>query len=136
MVYYGDVRVGCIGRRTGNPVDTDPWQWSCGFYPGSSPGECTAGTAATFDQARNAFMAAWAVFLSKRTDADFEEWRRQRDWTTRKYAMWECGEKLPTQLPNTMMKCPCGRTFDSHDPGGSYVHREHIYAAQRTAAAG
>src|ERR1700682_3599501 len=34
-IYYGDVRVGTIAVRSGNPHDTDPWQWSCGFYPGS-----------------------------------------------------------------------------------------------------
>jgi hypothetical protein len=30
--------------------------------------------------------------------------------------------------PDTMMRCPCGITFDSHDPAGSYAHRQHIYA--------
>jgi hypothetical protein len=34
-IYYGDVRVGTIARRVGNPHDTDPWEWNCGFYPGS-----------------------------------------------------------------------------------------------------
>jgi chorismate synthase len=31
------------------------------------------------------------VFLSKRTKADFQDWRDQRDWTARKYAMWAAG---------------------------------------------
>jgi hypothetical protein len=35
------------------------------------------------------------VFLSKRTEADFHEWRDQRDWTARKYKLWEAGELLP-----------------------------------------
>jgi hypothetical protein len=48
-VYYGDVRVGTIAIRSGNPADTDPWAWSCGFYPGSHPREYTSGTAATFE---------------------------------------------------------------------------------------
>jgi hypothetical protein len=34
LVYYGDVRVGAIAMRSGNPADTDLWGWSCGFYPG------------------------------------------------------------------------------------------------------
>ena len=130
-VYYGDVRVGAITMRTGNPTATDPWGWRCGFYPGSRPGECSSGTAATFDQARAAFEAAWRVFLSKRTEADFAAWRHQRDWTARKYAMQERGELLPSQKPNTMMTCPCGERFDSHDPEGSLVHRGHIYAEQK-----
>jgi hypothetical protein len=70
------------------------------------------------------------VFTAKRTEADFQEWRDQRDWTARKYAMWERGEKMPSQIPTSMMGCPCGERFDSHDPAGSYVHRGHIYAAQ------
>src|SRR3979411_1110379 len=36
-IYYCDVRVGTIARRVGNPFDTDPWEWTCGFYPGSPP---------------------------------------------------------------------------------------------------
>jgi hypothetical protein len=41
--------------RVGNPFDTDPWEWSCGFYPGSQPGEHTSGTALTFEEARAGF---------------------------------------------------------------------------------
>jgi hypothetical protein len=33
------VGVGTIAERVGNPHDTDPWEWSYGFYPGSHPGE-------------------------------------------------------------------------------------------------
>jgi hypothetical protein len=51
-IYYGDIHAGTISMRTGNPHDTEPWEWQCGFYPGSRPGECTSGMAETFDQAR------------------------------------------------------------------------------------
>lgn len=94
LIYYGDVHVGSIGLRSGNPVESHPWQWRCGFYPGSRPGECTSGTAATFESARTAFLVEWAMFLSKRTEDDFEAWRQERDWTARKYAAWERGEKV------------------------------------------
>ncbi|MCP2214234.1 hypothetical protein AB7M42_008787 [Bradyrhizobium diazoefficiens] len=97
LIYYGDVHVGTISLRSGNPAETDPWQWRCGFYPGSRPGECTSGTSASFESARAAFSAAWAVFLSNRAEADFEEWRQQRDWTARKYAAWERGERVLTR---------------------------------------
>ena len=96
-VYHGDVHVGTIARRVGNPMTTDQWEWRCGFYPGSNPGECTSGTAATFHQARADFEAAWRIFSSKRTEADYQAWRDQRDWTARKYAMWERGELMPSQ---------------------------------------
>jgi len=66
--------------------------------------------AATFDQARADFEAAWRVFLSRRTESDFQAWRDQRDWTTRKYAMWQAGERLPSQNPGSLMRCPCGES--------------------------
>ena len=94
-VYYGDVHAGTLAIRSGNPHDTEPWEWRCGFYPGSEPAECRSGTAASLDEARAGFEAAWRVFLSNRTEADFQEWRDQRDWTTRKYALWDVGQRLP-----------------------------------------
>jgi hypothetical protein len=128
-IYCGDVRVGSIALRSGNPADTDPWGWSCGFYPGSHPGEHKSGTAATFDQARADFECAWRVFLSNRTEADFQEWRDQRDRTARKYSLWEAGEWLPSQRPNSMMRCACGETFDSHRLEHSLIHVPHLSAA-------
>ena len=58
------------------------------------------GTAATFDEARADFESALRVF-------------DQRDWTARKYALWDAGERLPSQKPSSMMRCPCGEMFDS-----------------------
>jgi hypothetical protein len=94
-VYCGDVHAGTIAIRTGIPHDEDPWGWACGFYPGSHPEECTNGEAATFDQARADFEAAWRVFLSKRTETDFQAWRDQRDWTAEKYRRFDRGERMP-----------------------------------------
>ena len=70
-------------------------EWHVGFYPGSNPGEQTHGTAATFDHARADFERAWMVFSANRTEADYEEWREQRDWTARKYALRDRGEPVP-----------------------------------------
>jgi hypothetical protein len=130
-IYYGAVHAGTIAIRTGNPHDEDPWEWHCGFYPGSHPGKCTSGTAATFDEARADFECAWRVFLSRRTEADFQAWRDQRDWTARKYAMWEAGERFPSQKPSSLMKCPCGETLDSHRLEHTVIHVPHITEAQR-----
>jgi hypothetical protein len=93
--YYGDLHVGTIMGPVGNPNAAPQWQWRCGFYPGSGPGECKNGTAATFDEARAVFEAAWRVFLSKPTEADFQEWRDQRDWTAEKYRRFDRGERMP-----------------------------------------
>jgi hypothetical protein len=65
------------------------------LLPGSDPGEQTKGTSASFDLARADFEVAWAVFLSNRTEADFEAWRDQRDWTEKKYRRFDRGERMP-----------------------------------------
>jgi hypothetical protein len=95
QVYFGDVHVGTIAIRSGIPHDEDPWGWSCGFYPGSHPGECTNGSAVTFDQACADFKAAWRVFLSNRTEADFQKWQDQQAWTAEKYRRFDRGERMP-----------------------------------------
>jgi hypothetical protein len=107
-IYYSDIRAGTITRGSGVGSVAPVWQWHCGFYPGSRPGEITSGSAATFDQARAEFEAAWSVFLAKRTEADFEAWRFQRDSTAWKYAMWDAGLKLPTQTQAGRSRCFCG----------------------------
>lgn len=61
---------------------------------GHAQGECISGTTETFESARTAFLVAWAAFVSKRTEDDFDAWRQERDWTARKYAAWERGEKV------------------------------------------
>jgi hypothetical protein len=96
LIYYGDVHVGTIAESVGNPNAAPQWQWNCGFYPGGRPGEFTNGSAATFDEARAGFERAWAVFLSRRTEADFEAWRHQRDWTAETRPMTERGLRMPS----------------------------------------
>ena len=90
-VYCGDVHAGTISQCVGNPGAAP----KRGFYPGSRPGECTNGTAADFEEARTAFEAAWRVFLAKRTEADFQEWREQQAWTAEKYRRCDRGERMP-----------------------------------------
>jgi hypothetical protein len=93
-VYYGDVHAGTIARCVGSPGAAPKWQWRCGFYPDSRPGECTGGTAASFDEARAAFETAWRIFLSKRAEADFQAWRDQLAWTAEKYRRFDRGERM------------------------------------------
>jgi len=35
------------------------------------------------------FESAWFIFLAKRTEADFQEWRDQQTWTAEKYRRFE-----------------------------------------------
>jgi hypothetical protein len=122
-IFYGDIHVGSIAERSGNPVGTDQWSWRCGFYPGSNPGEASYGTAASFDAARIAFEAAWSVFLAKRTEADFQEHRRHRASEAWKRAMWDAGCRLPTRVADGHSRCFCGAEIDLTSMD------EHIYAA-------
>jgi hypothetical protein len=62
-IYYGDIHAGTIAIRTGSPHDQDPWEWCCGFYPGSHPGEHQSDTAATFDGARRFRARVAGVFI-------------------------------------------------------------------------
>ena len=87
------------------------------------PGECTSGTADTFEQARSDFEAAWGAFSSKRTNEDFQAWRKDRASTAWKYAMWDAGCRLPTQTAVGRARCVCGVDIDIADTD------QHIYAA-------
>jgi hypothetical protein len=130
-VFYGEVHVGTIATRAGVPLDVNQWEWQCGFYPGSHPGEHMSGTAANFEEARGQFEGAWAVYLPKRTEADFQEWRDNRDWRAHKRAMWARSELMPSQKPDSMMRCPCGERFDSHHLEDNLIHVPHITSAQQ-----
>jgi hypothetical protein len=123
LIYFGDVHVGTISIRSGVPVDKDQWGWQCGFYPVSHRGEDAAGTAATFEQARRKFETAWRALQPKLSEADFQAYRRQRAFVSWKYAMWENGCKLPTQLPGGQSQCFCGAPIDI--PGTE----RHVYSA-------
>jgi hypothetical protein len=126
LIHYADVEVEQIEKIEVLPHVGVTWHWRCGFYPGCEPGEIRGGDAATFGEARAAFEAAWRIFRAGCTEADFQAWREDRDWHARKYAMWERGEKLPSQLSNSMMLCPCGSRFDSHRLEDSLIHVPHI----------
>ncbi len=88
-VHYAGVRVGVIVERSGAPPSSDQWQWCCGFYPGSNPGDDRHDTAVSFETARAAFEAAWRDYLPKQSEADFEEWRQDAAWHAAKYARWD-----------------------------------------------
>jgi hypothetical protein len=121
-VYYGDIHVGTIARRTGCPVDVDQWEWRCGFYPGIEPGRHQDGTAIDFASARADFEAAWRAVQPTLTDPEFQRSRDQRDATAWKYAMWNSHMKMPTQMPNGRSRCFCGA--DRH-PRRRRPHPQH-----------
>jgi hypothetical protein len=129
-VYYDDVHVGTIGQRAAVPVDVDQWQWSCGFYPGLHPGHHRYGTAADFAEARIGFEADWNALLPEIADGAFDEYRHDREARAEMNAIRARGEKLPSEVFSSMMRCVCGVRFDSWKPDESYDHRGHIYAAQ------
>jgi hypothetical protein len=129
-VYYDDVHVGTIGERAGVPIDVDQWQWSCGFYPGLHPGHHRYGTAPSFDEARVGFEADWNSFLPEVPEGAYDEHRHDREYRAEMRAMRARGEKLPSEIPSSLMRCACGITFDSYVPANTLLHAPHIYAAQ------
>jgi hypothetical protein len=82
---------------------------------------------------------SWAVVHSSAGERRgcwraLQAWREPRDWTARKYALWDAGKRLP---PNeweprkpcsTFMKFPCGDIFNSHCLEENLVHVPHISA--------
>jgi hypothetical protein len=78
-----------------------------------------------FEIARAAFEAAWAVFLARRSDADFEAYRHHRAFHAWKHAMWAAGCKLPAQTTSGKTKCFCGAIIDAAGV------TDHIDAAHR-----
>ncbi|MCK1282266.1 hypothetical protein IVB46_44330 [Bradyrhizobium sp. 61] len=129
-VYFDDVRVGTISVRAGVPVQADQWGWAVGFYPGMEPGTGRRGIATTFEAAREAFEAAWTELLPTIPKSAFAEWRCDRASRAEVAAKRARGEKLDSEIRNTLMRCVCGTTFDSWNPAESYPHRAHITAAQ------
>lgn len=79
----------------GNPGAVPQWTWQCGFYPAAGPATARAARAPTFEEARANFERAWAIFLSKRTEADFQAWRDQQAWSEEKHRRFDRGERMP-----------------------------------------
>jgi hypothetical protein len=114
-IRFGYVDVGTIAQQgwDPNPERSGVWQWSCGFYPLHR------------DQwARVAFDAAWKVFLPKRTEAEFEASRREKQWTANKYALWDAG--YTAQIRRGEIHCPCGETFNPRFHEQTTAHITHI----------
>jgi hypothetical protein len=79
--------------------------------PGNHPRECTSGTAASYGRRARPFLAAWRVFLSNRTEVDFQEWR---DGTAEKYRRFDRGELMPYDW---RARARTDRSFYDRSPG-------------------
>jgi hypothetical protein len=128
QVCYSDVRVGSIAMRSAIRPTPTRGAGAAASIRAAIQRECTSGTAATFDQARADFEESWRVFLANRTEADFDEYRKHRAWTAWKYAMWDSGCKLPTQLASGRSTCFCGAVIDIKGMS-RHVHIAHMEAA-------
>jgi len=73
--------------------------------PGCDLSEILTGSAADFEQARADFKAGWRIFSAKRSEADCEPWRDDRDWRAWKFATWDMGMKAPTQTQDGTARC-------------------------------
>ena len=92
---------------------------ACGFYPGSEPGECTNGAAASFDEARAGFLPRPGICPAKRTPSDFAAWRYQIAATAWKYAMWSKRwlQVADPKCESGMTTCFCGAIINNKASG-------------------
>jgi hypothetical protein len=111
-IYFDDVRIGQIGMRAGVPTSAEQWAWSLGFYPGTDIGNRHHGTADTFELAREAFERSWRQLAPTLTEADYDRWRAERDFSAWKHRMWDMKLALPTQTSDGRARCFCGETID------------------------
>ncbi len=130
-IWYDNVCVGSIAKQPWNTQHGIRWLWTCGFQPGATPKDYSSGLTDTFEEARDQWQAAWEVYLPRRTDIDFEEWRQHQRFMANKMA----GRLLP-DAPANIMDCACGAKFDSYKPTEVEAHAGHIYQAQRAKLGG
>jgi hypothetical protein len=114
LIYYGDVHVGTIAVRSGIMTSRNG-AGAAGSIRAPCPVSAQPARLSPSKQARAAFESAWRVFLSKRTEADFDAWRDQRDWAAERYHRFDRGELMPhdrraTGLIATPDVIPGGRT--------------------------
>jgi hypothetical protein len=113
-IFYGDVRIGTIGKRVGVPIEVDQWGWSLGFRPRTRTASIRLGC--NLRPARAVFEAEWAALRPQIPAGAFEEYRRDSQHRGEIRAILARGERLPSETPSSLMRCVCGVTFDSHKP--------------------
>ena len=102
-VYYGDVLAGTIAIRSGNPHDEDPRNGIAVSIRSHTQANIRTEPPPASKEPAPISKPRGRFFLAKRTEADVQARRGQQDWTARKYAMRQAGEKLPSQKPSTLM---------------------------------
>jgi hypothetical protein len=107
-VYFGDVHVGTIAERTGNPTPS-LGNGGAASIPARALANALAARRRHSPKRAPISKTAWKVFLSNRSEADFQEWRNQEAWTAEKYRRFDRGERMPPD-------------WGSLDAGGSDAH--------------
>ena len=98
QIFCGDVHVGTIAKKAaGGKAAIEWWHWRAGFYAGTRPGEIKTGKAISLKVANVRFYRAWLAFAASRTEADFQALRDHIEWTRRKYAALDNGERAPSR---------------------------------------
>jgi hypothetical protein len=124
-IYYGDVDAGTIAKRVGSPHVTNQWEWRCGFYPGSSPGEIRRHSRDVRRCPRQFWRRLEDLFCEPHR-CQFRGLAR----TTRFDHVEICdvgfSRKLPTQVTSGRSKCFCGAdlTIGSVPDHVRSAHRE------------
>jgi hypothetical protein len=77
------------------------------------------------------FETDWQALLPEIPDGAFEEYRHDRESRAQMTATRARGDRLPSEVFSSIMRCVCGAQFDSWKPDESNDHRVHIYAAEQ-----
>jgi hypothetical protein len=73
------------------------------FIPAPNPASKRAAARRPLNKTRADFEVDWKRLSTRRTPVDYQAWRDQRE-TAGKYAMWEHGERMPSQMPNSLIR--------------------------------
>jgi hypothetical protein len=125
-IYYGDVQAGTIAMRAGNPREHRPLGMVLRLLSRIATRPNPVRHIRDLRRCPCRIRVRLGeVFLANRTDADFQAWRYQRDSTAWKYATWDRGFKLPTQLPSGRSKClsRAGNLGCSYPPASSDLRK-------------
>jgi hypothetical protein len=97
-VFYGDVRVGTIALRTGMPPGKVLGAGHAASIPAAIPANARTAPRPRSPRPAPTSRQRGGYFCQNRTEADFQAWRDQRDWTAEKYRRFDRGERMPPDL--------------------------------------
>jgi hypothetical protein len=111
LIYFGDVGVGHIGHRAAVPYDAPLMGLGLRLLSGHETRRTPHRHRRDIRGGARQFRASMRA--ATRTEADYQAWRDQRDWTAWKYRMHDAHLPLPTQRRESITRCFCGEAISN-----------------------